>query len=66
MNKLRRVFLKTIVLASGFALTKPSYATDIIDTDKIDIKLPKTAEKNASIPITISTSLADIDTLTFW
>lgn len=63
MNKLRRVFLKTIVLVSGFALTKPSYATDIIDTDKIDIKLPKIAEKNAAIPITVSSSLTDIDTL---
>ena len=64
MNNLRRVFLKTIALLSGYAIANPSYAFNIIDTDKIEIKLPKTAEKNASIPITITSNLTDIDTLT--
>ena len=48
----------------GYSIAKPSYTADIIDSDKIDIKLPKTAEKNVSIPITVSSSLADIETVT--
>jgi sulfur-oxidizing protein SoxY len=40
--------------------------SDIIDTDKIDIKLPKIAEKGAAVPITVSSSLDNIHTISLW
>jgi sulfur-oxidizing protein SoxY len=40
--------------------------SDIIDTDKIDIKLPKIAEKGAAVPITVSSSLDNIRTISLW
>lgn len=41
-------------------------AKSIIDTDKIDIKLPKIAEKGAAVPITVSSSLDNIHTISLW
>jgi len=40
--------------------------SDIIDTDKIDIKLPKIAEKGMAVPITVTSSLANIHTISLW
>lgn len=68
----RRYFLK--LLASFAISTKLSHADwllpdiesaepKIVDTDKITIKLPKIAEKNSAIAITISSELNDIHTL---
>lgn len=37
--------------------------SDIIDTDKIEIKLPKIAEKGIAVPITVSSSLENIQTI---
>ncbi len=39
---------------------------DIIDTDKIEIKLPKIAEKGIAVPITISSSLENIQTISIF
>lgn len=68
----RRTFLKLI--ATLAVTSKYSYAglllpeinaieRKIIDTDKINIKLPKIAEKNTAILMTISTELEDIQSI---
>jgi sulfur-oxidizing protein SoxY len=36
---------------------------NIIDTDKIEIKLPKIAENGVAVPITVSSSLENIQTI---
>ncbi len=37
--------------------------TDIIDSSKIEMKLPKIAEKGAAIPITVTSSLENIQSI---
>jgi sulfur-oxidizing protein SoxY len=37
--------------------------TDIIDSNKIEMKLPKIAEKGAAIPITVTSSLENIQSI---
>lgn len=39
---------------------------DVIDTDKIEIKLPKIAEKGSAVPITVSSSLENIKTISIF
>lgn len=38
----------------------------IIDTDKIEIKLPKIAGKGIAVPITVSSSLENIQSISIW
>lgn len=37
---------------------------DILDTDKIKLKIPKIAENGAKVPVTISTKLDDVTNIT--
>lgn len=79
MTNSRRDFLKKTVLLTSSALVMSSKSlaesfapnilndtskTDIIDTDKIEIKLPKIAEKGSAVPITVTSSLENIKTIT--
>jgi len=52
-------------LAENFApnLLGSTEKRDIIDTDKIEIKLPKIAEKGIAVPITVNSSLDNIQTI---
>lgn len=77
MTNSRRDFLKkTVVLtSSALLMNSPSWAESfapdvlneisksVIDTDKIEIKLPKIAEKDIAVPITITSSLENIQTI---
>lgn len=45
------------------SLPNSTAKSGIIDTDKIEIKLPKVAEKGAAVPITVSSHLENIQTI---
>jgi sulfur-oxidizing protein SoxY len=40
--------------------------TDVIDTDKIEIRLPKIAEKGIAVPITVSSNLENVKTISIF
>ena len=55
-------------LAENFSPSAPVLAetpttSEITDTNKIEIKLPKIAEKGTSIPISVTTSLENVQTI---
>ncbi|MDO9215163.1 MAG: thiosulfate oxidation carrier protein SoxY [Methylococcales bacterium] len=52
-------------LADSFSpnLLDGTVKTDIIDTDKIEIKLPKITGNGAAVPITVSSSLENIQSI---
>lgn len=52
-------------LADSFSPNLPdsTVKTDIIDTDKIEIKLPKITGNGAAVPITVSSSLENIQSI---
>lgn len=82
MPKNRRAFLKKTAFITASALTfstRVSYAqwmtekfpstatpSTIIDTDKIDIKLPKIASRGSAVPITVSSELDNIQSISIW
>jgi sulfur-oxidizing protein SoxY len=50
-------------LTESLALKQSSKNTDIIDSNKIEIKLPKIAEKGSPVPITVTSRLENIQSI---
>jgi len=50
-------------LTESFTPEQSDKNVDIIDSDKIEMKLPKIAEKGAAVPITVTSSLANIQSI---